>query len=242
MVTMCKMILSYKPRISLYIPSPIKVAIAGYHGLLGDNTSFLWIYPRNPFYCHSKEGWNNYRTLRKASHVCSFSLRGPSVEHISEEPFHKTVNWLSSCDNGLTVIVIRYKMYMYFVYIVYRIFMVYGNFYNENLLYNVMLQDGDETPYIMAAYTCLYVSNWNWNLFSLLCSILDIELNFTVSSVYLDPRDPTCFQFHIIVSSRRESWQHTGIRAVTIRQIGILHIACKMFTIHCCMQYRCGYC
>jgi len=50
-------------------------------------------------------------------------------------------------------------MYMYFVYIVYRIFMVYGNFYNENLLYNVMLQDGDETPYIMAAYTCLYVSN-----------------------------------------------------------------------------------
>ena len=32
------------------------------------------------------------------------------------------------------------------------------------------------------------------------CSILDIQLNFTVTSVYLDPRNPTCFQFNIIVS------------------------------------------
>ena len=95
-----------------------------------------------------------------------------------------------------------------------------------------MLQGGDETPYIVAAYMCLYVSNWNSNLFSLLCSILDIELNFTVSSVYLDPRDPTCFQFHIIVS-RRESWQHIGIRAGTIRQIGILHARCSQYIAVC---------
>ena len=31
------------------------------------------------------------------------------------------------------------------------------------------------------------------------------------------------------------------VRAVTIRQIGILHIACKMFTIYCCIAiHRCG--
>lgn len=67
----CKMILSYKPGISLCIPPPIKVANTGYHGLLGDSTSFLWIHPRNPFYSHSKdEGWNNSWTLRTLGVTC----------------------------------------------------------------------------------------------------------------------------------------------------------------------------
>jgi len=31
---------------------------------------------------------------------------------------------------------------------------------------------------------------------------------------------------------------HTHSRAVTIRQIGILHIACKIFTIYCCIAIQ----
>ena len=29
-----------------------------------------------------------------------------------------------------------------------------------------------------------------------------------------------------------------SVRAVTMRQIGILHIACKMFTIYCCIAVQ----
>lgn len=42
----------------------------------------------------------------------------------------------------------------------------------------------------------------------------------------------------------REASEGGGVegRAVTIRQIGILHIACKMFAIYCCIAiHRCGY-